>query len=97
MNIRKIRAEIDRVDSEIIDLLSKRQTLVRQAGRPKSSIRSVRCTDCLDEVIGKVKRKEVRCGLDPSATDNIYRNIIEYFMDYETGTLSDMRIEYQDV
>ncbi len=97
MKIEIIRDEIDRIDSDIIELLSKRSSLVSEAGKTKNSSHGVRDRDRVDKVIRKIKVKAEKAGLDPNLAENIYRNIINCFIQKEMMEFMDYKHELQDI
>ncbi len=83
MELKEIRHEIDKIDTEIIGLLSKRAELVIKAGNLKKDEQGVRDPKRVEQVINKVKSKAAEVGLDPDIAEKIYRTIISCFIDRE--------------
>jgi len=92
-----IRHEIDSIDAEIIDLLSKRSYLVTEAGKTKKAKNEVRDKDRVEQVIGKIKLKARKAGMDPNIAESIYRNIINCFVQKEMKEFTDYNYELQDI
>jgi len=80
MELAEIRQHIDAIDSEIINLLSKRAELVSAAGKLKKDEKGVRDPKRVEQVIEKVKSKASTAGLDPAVAEEIYRTIIGCFI-----------------
>lgn len=80
MRLDEIRYEIDRIDSEIIELLSKRGELVSAAGKLKKDEQAVRDPERVEQVINKVKQMAAKTGLDPALAEEIYRIMINCFI-----------------
>ncbi len=97
MKIKEIRSKIDQIDSEIIELLSKRSSLVSNAGKSKKSHSAVRDPERVEAVIKNVKKNAVQSGLDPVIAEKIYRKIIDCFIRKEMKEFQGIMIEYQDV
>jgi phosphinothricin acetyltransferase len=76
----EIRQQIDGIDGEIINLLSKRAELVSAAGKLKKDVHGVRDPKRVEQVIEKVKTKAVSAGLDPALAEEMYRTIIGCFI-----------------
>ncbi len=83
MELKEIRQEIDRIDTKIIGLLSKRAELVTKAGKLKKDEQGVRDPKRVEQVINKVKSRAAEAGLDPYIAEQIYRTIISCFIDRE--------------
>ena len=97
MRINNIRHEIDRIDSDIIELLSKRCDLVSEAGKSKKNKHEVRDRERVENIIRKIKLKAEKAGLDPRIAENIYRNIINCFIQKEIMEFMDYKHELQDI
>ena len=95
--LNKIRHEIDRIDSDIIELLSKRSNLVSEAGKTREYRHEVRDKDRVDKVIMKIKLKAEKTGLDPNIAENIYRNIISCFIQKRMKEYREYNYELQDI
>ena len=80
MDLVEIRQQIDSIDSDIINLLSKRAGLVSAAGKLKMDEKGVRDPKRVEQVIEKVKAKASAAGLDPAIAEEIYRTIIGCFV-----------------
>lgn len=83
MELVEIRRQIDDIDSSIIKLLVQRSTLVSEAGKLKKNENEVRAADRVEKVINNVKEKAASAGLDPLIAENIYRTIIDCFINKE--------------
>ena len=95
-----IRAEIDQIDSEMIELLAKRSWLVSTAGKLKKTKASVHDSKRVEQVISGIKEKAVNSGLDPKIAEQIYRSIISVFInkdldEFRQGQNSSIKI-YQN-
>jgi isochorismate pyruvate lyase len=88
MELVEIRKQIDSIDSDIIDLLSKRAGLVSAAGKLKKDEKGVRDPKRVEQVIEKVKAKALSAGLDPEIAEDIYRTIIGCFVGRELKEFS---------
>lgn len=97
MKVNNIRYEIDRIDAEIIELLSKRSCLVSEAEKTKNNKHDVRDKTKVDEAIVKIKRKAEKAGLDPNIAASIYRNILNCFDQKEMTEFMDYNYELQDI
>ena len=82
-NIDEIRTNIDIIDREIVKLLSERGQYVRQAAKFKKTTDDVKAPKRVEEVIAKVRNFSLEYGLNPQIAEQIYRTMIECFIDYE--------------
>jgi isochorismate pyruvate lyase len=82
-NIDEVRTNIDRIDREIVKLLSERSKYVGQAANFKKSIQEVKAPNRVEEVISKVRTLASECGLDPEIVEPVYRTMIACFIEHE--------------
>ncbi len=87
----EIRTNIDKIDKEIVILLSKRGDCVKQAARFKTSAANVKDSQRLEQIIEKVTAYAKEINFDPSTIEIIYRNMIEAFIQLEIKTYTTMR------
>ena len=80
MTLEEVRLEIDKIDSQIIGLLSERSRFVAAAGKLKKDEQGVRDPKRVEQVIESVKLKAVEVGLDPRIAEEVYRTIIGCFV-----------------
>jgi phosphinothricin acetyltransferase len=80
VTLEEIRQKIDSIDTDIINLLSKRAGLVSAAGKLKKDEKGVRDPKRVEQVIEKVKAKASAAGLEPVIAEEIYRMIIGCFV-----------------
>jgi isochorismate pyruvate lyase len=83
MDLEDIRHQIDAIDSDIVNLLSKRAALVSTAGKLKKDENGVRDPRRVGQVIEKVRAKALSAGLSPDIAERVYRIIIDCFVNKE--------------
>lgn len=86
-NLDQVRMNIDRIDGEIIKLISERKNYVRQAAGLKKTKDDVRAPKRVEEVITRVRTLAEKEGLDPDIVEEIYRTMISSFIKYEMKEL----------
>lgn len=91
MTLEKIRKEIDRIDTEIIDLLAQRSLFVDEAVKYKKDEQGVRDTGRVEKVISGVREKAEEAGLEPDLAERIYRGIIAAFIDQELNGFAERK------
>lgn len=80
--LENVRAGIDRVDLQIVDLLSKRAELVRRLGELKKG-GPVRDPERERKVLEKVKGMALDKGLSPDFVEKVYRTFFSYFVELQ--------------
>jgi len=79
----EVRANIDRLDREIIRLMAERGGFVQQAARFKISHVDVEAPKRVEQVIAKVRDLADEAGLEPQVAEAAYRAMIGAFIEVE--------------
>ena len=84
-NMGDIRAEIDRIDREVIALIGKRLQYVHAAARFKTSAegvkdKSVRDMERVKSMLEQRRHWAEAVGLSPDAIEKMYSDLVEYFI-----------------
>ena len=82
-SLEEVRANIDRIDDEIIRLIAERKTYVIQASTFKKDEKGVKDTGRVEKVIAKVRGKATEYGADPDMLEALYREMISRFVNME--------------
>jgi chorismate mutase-like protein len=86
-----VRADIDRIDREIVALLAGRHRLVLAAGRLKGRASAVPAPERQADVLAGVRRHADEHGLPPEVVEAVYRAMIDAFVRLETESLAESR------
>lgn len=93
-SIDEIRKEIDRIDENIVKSLGERQRIVKKVLADKlNAAAEVRDTEREEKLIEKLKRIAADEGVDPYFLEQMYREIIQYSVRYQTHALVDHQNE----
>lgn len=79
----EIRANIDKIDKEIVGLLCERGEFVKQAARFKTNASNIKDSQRLEQIVEKVTSYAKERGFDPFTIESIYRNMIDAFIQLE--------------
>lgn len=82
-DIGEVRCEIDRIDEMIVKLIAQRGQYVRQAAGFKKDRDDVKAPGRVEKVISKVREKAALYGADEDIVENIYRTMINCFINAE--------------
>jgi isochorismate pyruvate lyase len=86
--LEELRAEIDNVDHQILELLGLRAQLVHQVGELKSSEEEIVAIDRQVHVIASRRAWARQHNLDPDFAEALYRAMIDYFIEQEKRQLA---------
>ena len=87
-NLDEVRANIDRLDRQIVSLLAERGNYVLQAATFKPKLDDVSAPQRVEAVIRNVRKIAVEIGALPDVVETTYRSLIAAFIQAE-------RTEYQ--
>lgn len=78
-----VRREVDRLDRELVDLLTQRQAMMNEAGRIKKSRDLVRDVPRIEQVVANVLAEAAKSGLSPAIAEPVWRLLIEKSIEHE--------------
>ncbi|SED28211.1 chorismate mutase [Pseudomonas marginalis] len=81
--LEEVRNNIDRLDQQIVTLLSERGRYVSQAARFKKDTDGVKAPQRVEQVIAKVRDLAQTVGANPEVTEQVYRAMIAAFIQQE--------------
>ncbi len=85
----EIRAQIDRVDAELVALFAQRVSYIDQAAIIKSGVGlPARIDDRVEDVVAKVRAHAAANGLPPDKLEKLWRKLIDWSIEREEAVLS---------
>jgi isochorismate pyruvate lyase len=86
-NMEEVRAEIDRIDAGLVDLIGERFTYVDRAWQLKLSPAEASVPWRIQQVIDRVRARAQEQGLPPELAEALWRQMIGWFILYEEEKL----------
>ena len=86
-----VRAEIDRLDIDLVRLMADRFRYVDRAWQLKKNPEDATVPWRIQQVIDKVKSHAVERGLPPELAEAIWRQMIGWFIQYEEQKLTESK------
>ena len=86
-DMEQVRAEIDRIDVALVDLIGERFTYVDRAWQLKLSPAEARVPWRIQQVIDRVRARAQEQGLPPELAEALWRQMIGWFIQYEEEKL----------
>ncbi len=83
-----VRVEIDRIDSSLIELFAERHAYVMRMAELKSDPHEAFDPERIEAVIAKVRKRAQELGLDDDQAEMIWRNLIEWNVNFEKGIIA---------
>jgi isochorismate pyruvate lyase len=78
-----IRAEIDRLDQQVIALLGQRFAYVKAASKFKTSAANVKAPERFQAMLGQRRVWADEEGLSADAIEKMYRDLVNHFIEEE--------------
>jgi isochorismate pyruvate lyase len=89
-NMTEVRAEIDRIDAALVDLIAERFGYVERAWQIKLAEKAAANVPWRSQqVIDKVRARAKAKGLPPDLCEALWRQMIGWFIQYEEERLRD--------
>lgn len=82
-SIEDVRLNIDRIDRQIVALITERGAYVKQAAQFKASSEDVKAPHRVEQVISKVTRLSKELGGQPEIVEKVYREMVAGFINAE--------------
>ena len=79
-SIEDVRREIDKIDNEIIGLIGKRFTFIREIIKYKNNADDVYAKERYNTVIARRRELATMHQLNPDVIESIYRILMDYFI-----------------
>lgn len=79
-NLQEIRAEIDRIDRQIIAAIGQRFEYVKAASKFKTSETSVKAPERLLSILQERRIWAQEQGLNPDVIEKLYQDLVDYFI-----------------
>ena len=82
-SLQEVRDQIDIVDDKIVELVSQRSHLIRQAAGFKNSIQEVKEEDRIDFIMQKVRKKAIELDVSANMISDLFRIMIDEMVETE--------------
>ena len=77
------REEIDKLDSQIVTLIAKRNAYIKQIAHFKTSLDEIKAQDRIDDVINRVRTQAIELDLSPNLINDLYVRMIDGMVESE--------------
>ena len=82
-SLEEVRAEVDKVDAKILELIAQRKDLIKQAANFKHSVDEIKTDERIDEVLSNARHNALRLGVSPDLVTTIYKAMIDDMVEAE--------------
>jgi len=82
-SLEEVRSEIDKIDMQLVELISERSHFIRQAAGFKNSVDEVKAEDRIDFIIQRVRHKAIELGINPNMITELFTIMIDEMVEME--------------
>lgn len=82
-SLQEVRDEIDLLDADIVNLISQRSHLIRQAAGFKNSVDEVKAQDRIDAIMQNVRKKGIELNINPNMLSELFKIMIDEMVEME--------------
>jgi len=86
-SLEEVRQEIDKLDNKLVDLISERSHLIRQAAGFKNSVDEVKAHDRIEFILQKVRHAAIQAGVSPNMISELFTIMIDEMVETEIAEL----------
>jgi len=81
--LEEVRQEIDTLDTKLVELISKRSHLIRQAAAFKDSVDEVKAEDRIEFILQRVRHHAIELGVSPNMISELFSIMIDEMVETE--------------
>jgi isochorismate pyruvate lyase len=82
-SLQEVRDEIDKIDTKLVDLISERSHLIRQAAAFKNSVDEVKAVDRIDDIMQRVRKRAIELNINPNMMSELFAIMIDDMVETE--------------
>ncbi|WP_457745943.1 chorismate mutase [Sulfurimonas sp.] len=82
-SLQEVRDEIDTIDTKLVDLISERSHLIRQAAAFKNSVDEVKAEDRIDDIMQRVRKRAIELNINPNMISELFTIMIDEMVETE--------------
>ncbi len=82
-SLEDVRVEIDKLDNKLVELISERSHLIRQAASFKESVDEVKAEDRVEFIMQKVRHKAIELDVSPNMISELFTIMIDEMVETE--------------
>jgi len=82
-SLEEARGEIDLLDVELVELISKRSHLIRKVASFKESVEEVKAEDRIEFILQRVRHHAIEVGVSPNMISELFTIMIDEMVETE--------------
>jgi len=85
--LEEVRTEVDLIDTQLVDLISQRSHLIRQAAKFKESVEEVKAEDRIEFILQRARHHAIEKGISPNLISELFTIMIDEMVETEIAEL----------
>ncbi|HIP19747.1 MAG TPA: chorismate mutase [Sulfurimonas sp.] len=81
--LEEVRTEIDTIDTKLVETISERSHLIRQAAGFKNSVEEVKAVDRIEFILQRARHKAIELGINPNMISELFTIMIDEMVEME--------------
>ena len=81
--LEEVRTEVDKLDMQLVELLSQRSHYIRQAAGFKDSVEEVKADDRIEFIKARVRHHAIELGINPNMISELFTIMIDEMVETE--------------
>ncbi len=86
-SLEEVRQEVDAIDDKLVELISQRSLIIRQAAAFKNSVDEVKAEDRIDFIMQRVRHRAIELGISPNMISELFTIMIDEMVETEISEL----------
>jgi len=82
-SLKEVRDEIDKIDLQLVELISQRSHLIRQAASFKNSVDEVKAEDRINFIMQRVRHLAIENSISPNMISELFSTMIDEMVETE--------------
>jgi len=89
--LEEARAEIDKVDEEIVKLIALRNDYIKQIAHFKTTVEEIKAEERISDVISRVREQAIALDLSPNLVNELYMKMIDAMVESEIAEFNNAK------
>lgn len=81
--LEEVRSEINTIDTKLVEIISERSHLIRQAAGFKNSVEEVKAQDRIEFILQRARHKAIELGINPNMISELFTIMIDEMVEME--------------
>ena len=82
-SLEEVREEIDKIDGRLVELISERSHMIRQAASFKNTVEDVKAEDRIDFIMQRVRHAAIQADVNPNMISELFTIMIDEMVETE--------------